>query len=207
LKRITSNLAFILAVVGVLSFSLIYAALGHDNATNLASILPFGAASIIVVTWATAAYQAVRYNSREGAGILVFGVFLTALGIVENRAYTLVYRWLDRPEWLLTSVLNPLGPWMIFWGLAIILLAPGTVRGNVPWTNIVYIVVAAFLGGMLTAATIFLVLFKTEDVSMRLEEPFKLPVIGAITCSKAQPIRVPAYCRARAGEKLTSSSP
>lgn len=153
MKRISTNIAFLVALSGIVSFSLVYRILGYTLMVELASSLVLGASFVVAMTWARTAYEAVRHGARDGAGLLSLGIFVLATAVFINRSYASAFRWLDRPEWLLLSPLNPLGPWSIFWGLAIILLAPGTVKAQVPARNFLYIVGAVFLGSLVAGIT------------------------------------------------------
>lgn len=154
MKRISTNLAFWVAICGICSYGLVYFLIGHEAIVEVSSSLALGGAIMIAMTWSASAAYAVRTGAREGEGLLALGIFVLASAIAYNRIYATAYRWLDRPEWLLNSPFNPLGPWSIFWGLAIILLAPGTVRGNVPNRNFIYVVFSVGIGCLIAGITI-----------------------------------------------------
>lgn len=161
MKRISTNLAFWVALLGISSYWLVYALIGHDAVVEVSSSLALGGAVMIAMTWWASAVYAIRSGAREGEGLLALGIFVLASAIAYNRIYATAFRWLDRPDWLLNSPFNPLGPWSIFWGLAIILLAPGTVRGNVPNRNFVYVVLSVGIGGIIAGITIGLFLARS----------------------------------------------
>lgn len=154
MKRVTTNLAFWLAAAGFSSFWIVYGVLGHEATVEIASGLVFGADIMLALTWAAAAYYAVRHGAKSGEGILALGLFwVCSFGAIQ-RFWTIVFRWLDRPDWMLDHWSNPLAVWSIFWGLIIIMLAPGTQQGNVPARNQVQVILAVFIGALVAGITI-----------------------------------------------------
>lgn len=195
MTRITHNVAFWLALCGICSFGAVYWVLGPQHTANLSVSLPLVTAFFLGLRLTGTAVHIARGKLQDQGAILMFGIWVFCVGLVEYLAFVLIYRYLGRPPWLLNSAFNPIGPWTVFWGLAIILLAPGTIKGSIPWGNVIYVIIAAFGGGMLTMAMIFFIVTQAPDLS--LSEPIKVPGVGAVICTESQPVRVHAYCRAK----------
>jgi len=146
MKPPSANIAFWIAVGGILSFGILYYILRTDITSIVASSLSLGVALMLIITWAPACYSAVKRGSREGRDLLRMGIWFTALGVLLSRIYVIIYVVLDRPDWLLYTPFNSIGVWTYIWGAGMILLAPGTTEGVIPMTNFWIIAFAIAIG-------------------------------------------------------------
>lgn len=88
--------------------------------------LAFGVASMIVVTWMSAAYKAVRENVDAGEWQLILAIFLLWLVVCVQRVYSALYNYVDKPsqEFLSQSAIPGFFPYSFMISGALFLIAP-----------------------------------------------------------------------------------
>lgn len=148
MKRITTNFALWLLVGGNASFLALYYLMGHNATVEIASGLLLGGYIVLGMSWSIAAVGAVLNRGRLGSDILGLGIFWAFTALAIRQLWVTDYRRLSRPEWMLEHWTNPYLVYSIFWGLLIMILAPGTNSGEIPTANKIFLLVAVIIGAM-----------------------------------------------------------
>lgn len=164
MKRVAANTAFWMVVLGISSYYLFFLVLGFDIMTEVASGLVLGAACVVSYRWFWPALDAVRTGAKQGYELLNLGIFFLSMALIYQRIWVNVTRWLDRPDWLITSSLGPLAAWSIFWGLAVVIFAPDTAGAGIPNRNYLMLGIACACGSLFAGITIGLQLARILGV-------------------------------------------
>jgi len=166
LKRLKSNTIAQIAVVGFLSYWVLWFGLGamarglglertnNDIMLELCSGLVLGAAPILTYTWFTSAVQALKEGGKDDYSFLNFAIFTICGAITYQQLWITTMRWLGRPEWMLESALRPLATWSIFFGLVILMMAPETKEGTIPVKNWWLLLATALIGTSIASVTV-----------------------------------------------------
>jgi hypothetical protein len=154
MKRITTNIALWLMGIGISSFWIVYFALGQSTTVEIASGLILGACIVLMLSWLPAMAIGVMKGTRGDSDVLALGIFSVGLFGSIRQEWTLIYRWLDRPEWMLMHWSYPLILWAVFWGLLTVIIAPGTVNGEIPTSNKIYLFGASIIGALVSGIAI-----------------------------------------------------
>lgn len=167
LKKLSQGVLLRLALLGFFSYWIIWfgidALVGHFEITRvttfdvmmeLSSGLVLGIAPVVGYGWSKTIYRSFKEGSGEGYDLLSFSIFVLMAGLIYQRVWSNLLRWLERPEWMLTSPLAPLAPWTIFFGIVFLLLAPGTTENNIPNKNILLLMAAVAVGSAISAGTV-----------------------------------------------------
>ncbi|AEG53129.1 hypothetical protein [Sinorhizobium meliloti] len=160
MKRISSNTAAVIAILSIVLFWILNALLGHAIMLELASSLLLGACCSVMIRWAAAAYAAVRSGGKEGENLLALAIWSLGAAIFFHRSWANVVRWSDRPDWMLDSPVAAFAVWIMAIAMAMIILAPGTVRGVVPLRNFVWLFASGCVGSLVAGIMIGASFFK-----------------------------------------------
>lgn len=98
----------------------------------------------VVITYSPAWVQTLNKERLNGADALSLGIGGTWCAEIGQRLWSIIWRGLDQPEWMLTTSLLPLLLTLSFMGGVLHLTAPGAVDGIVPRRN--WIILGVTLG-------------------------------------------------------------
>ncbi|QXV73579.1 hypothetical protein [Rhizobium phage RHph_X2_30] len=160
MKRISSNTAAMIAIISIGLFWILNAILGREIMIELASSLLLGACCSVMIRWAGAAYSSVRSGGKEGENLLALAIFSLGASIFFHRSWANLVRWSDRPEWMLESPVAAFAVWIMAVSMAMIILAPGTVRGVVPLRNLLWLFASGCIGSLVAGIMIGASFFK-----------------------------------------------
>lgn len=154
IRRLTTNLALWLLTIGLASFWFVYAIFGQAVTIEIASGMLLGGCVVLALTWLPSAAIAIANGGRSGPDVLALGLCAMSTFGAIRQTWTLAYRYFGRPEWMLDHWSYPFVIWSVFWGLLIIILAPGTTEGDIPTSNKIYLIVAAIIGALVAGIAI-----------------------------------------------------
>ncbi len=160
MKRISNNTAAMIGLFSIGSFWIMNAFLGHLIMLEIASSLLLGACCSVMIRWAAAAFNAIRAGGKEGENLLALAIFCLGASIFFHRSWANVLRWYERPAWMLDSPVSAFAVWIMAVAMAMIILAPGTVRGAVPLRNFVWLFASGCVGSLVAGIMIGASFFK-----------------------------------------------
>ena len=148
MKRLKSNVPFIIGVIGFTSYWLLYAATGYEVTVEVTSSLVLGISICLAWLWKEAAFNVILRGKvgENGENLLNFGLFFLFVTIMFQRIFQNVSRWLERPPWLVEGPIGPFIAWSIFFALITILLSSETEHSDIPSSSYVYIIIACAIG-------------------------------------------------------------
>lgn len=154
MKNLTTNLAIWLMAAGIGAFVAVYAAFGQATTIEIASGMLLGGCLVIALTWLPTTLIGISKGTKGGAEVLAFGICSIGLFGAIRQSWTQVYRYLERPEWMLAHWSYPLMLWCLFWSTFVIIVAPGTADGEIPVTNKIYLLAATGIGALVAGIAI-----------------------------------------------------
>lgn len=153
-----NNFVTVFFVLGLGLFWLAWTTLSLEVITEIASSLVLGTTLTLTVTWAPAAIRAIVHTLRGGRldGYQIFhvGFWLLNVALLFQRIWIIIFRWADRPDWMLSLPWSAFSAWTIACASALIILSPETIKGEVPNRNKLYVAFAACLGSLIAGITI-----------------------------------------------------
>lgn len=125
-------LSFVVLAIGALLFGTL---LDDGELTLALRILQASASAGVVYCYARAAYFAFRVEEPIGSDYLIVGILLSFFSMFCQAIYSIVYRLLGGPTWMLYSEVA--APFVLISVIAAVLhvTAPGAVDGRVPPKN------------------------------------------------------------------------
>lgn len=122
--------------------------LGNSHAIEIGNMMLFSLACGIAVAYTPDATRAFRYLVLDGANVLLLGIWLGWISIAYRTGGTILWRWMDRPDAWLDSVLWGLHLWGSCSSALMHMLGPQAVNGAVPtkqWLKIGFFVTVSLL--------------------------------------------------------------
>jgi hypothetical protein len=120
--------------------------------------LAFGTQLLVVLTWSRSAYQAVRYDAKDGAWLLVLAVFYICLIALLQRMYAISFNWLGGPQSWTDSAISGFFPYSYMIAGALFLLSPGVqtegIKQKAWWTLFIAGCIGSFVAGALFTLSI-----------------------------------------------------
>lgn len=114
---------------------------------NASSVLVLIGGLAIFVSWFPSFLMGVITGARIGSWQLPVGVVLTWMGISEQRTWTLIWRLVGQPDWMLNHHFIGQANWVIFLSSVLYIISPGNETGEVPVKNWWVLGVALGLAG------------------------------------------------------------
>lgn len=158
-RMITTHAALLLSLVTVVVYYALYISLGTDPAKLTVDALILGEGVVIVMTWWSAAWAAIRRGAQTGEDKVILTIWLAWLTLLISRAYTIWFVLSGRPDWLRDSPVGGTISTLILIAGGYAIFAPITSGQVVPKPVLINIIIAAvagaFAAGFMIAAYVF----------------------------------------------------
>lgn len=105
--------------------------------------------AIVFALWVPYAAHAARAGNGSGAAALLVAIALIALGIVGGLGWSIGWRWVDRPAWMLDSPVVAYTRLLLCGGLALAIVSPGMRGDELPVKHVGLVAVGCLLAGIL----------------------------------------------------------
>jgi hypothetical protein len=119
---------------------------------NLFNSLAFGTQVIVVVTWAPAAYRAIKNSADDGAWMLILAIFYINFVAMWQRIYAIAYNYAGRPDAWSDTAITGFWPYSYMIAGVLFLISPGVksdgVRPKAWWTLVSAGVLGGFVAGV-----------------------------------------------------------
>lgn len=116
--------------------------------------LLLGISIAITLMWAPAAVTALREGAGDGWHQLNLAIMLTWFTIAVQRIWAIVYRWMDRPDWMADSHYSAFVTYLIMLAGMLYIISPGTESGQVPTKNWTVMIASVGAGGVVAGIMI-----------------------------------------------------
>lgn len=155
---ITPNRALVFAVGGFTLYWVLALLIDAIVLRDVFNSLAFAVGLLIVITWAKAAFRAVKYGATRGEWQLILSIFLTWLVATVVRLYSMAFNGFGRPESWVLSPIAGFWPYSFMMAGLLVLAAPGvTPEGLKPqtmWTMLGAVGLGGLIAGILIGASI-----------------------------------------------------
>lgn len=113
---------------------------------EVANALLFGTSISAAVVWSWTAVQAGRRGIANARELFILGLFLGQAVLAARGLWSLAFRNLGQPAWMLDSATFGFMSYLLAISSALYIFAPGVASGEVPPKNWVGLIVAAAIG-------------------------------------------------------------
>ena len=114
--------------------------------------LAFGTQVLVVVTWASAAWKAVKRSASDGAWLLILAVFYISFVAMVQRLYSIAFNYMGQPDAWRESSIAGFFPYSYMIAGALFLMSPGVksdgVRPKAWWSLLGAGLAGGFVAGV-----------------------------------------------------------
>jgi hypothetical protein len=158
LSTLSPNRAVVFAVLAPIAYAILAMFVPGIVLRDVFNSLAFGAAVIIVLTWAPSAYKAVRDGADTGEWQLILAIFVVWFVTMCQRIYVIAFNWAGRPESWVDSPVSGFWPYSYMFAGLLFLAAPGArskgIRPQALWAIIAAVALGSFVAGALFWASV-----------------------------------------------------
>lgn len=158
LRAMTPNRAIVFIVDGFILYWLAALFIPADILRDVFNSLCFGIAVIITITWAPSAFKAVKQGASTGDWVLILAIFLVWLTVLEQRVWSIIFNYFDRPMGWLDLPISGFFPYSYMVAGMLFLAAPGIqpegFRHTAMWAMIAAASVGSLVAGILIGMNI-----------------------------------------------------
>lgn len=154
LRAATPNRAVVFAVGGFVIYWIAAMLVPSATLRDVFNALAFGTAVVIVATWSSSAWRAVRSGADTGEWQLILAIFMVWLVVLAQRIYSILFNWYDRPEAWFNGPISGFWPYSFTIAGMLFLAAPGVEDNGFSKKSIVAMVASAAIGGIFAGVLI-----------------------------------------------------
>jgi len=155
MRRMVTSRLFWFVMAGFIVFWLPAPFLGPKAMAEAASGIALAVFTAVAGTWFVGFIAGLRDRPAQGKWQLVVSIFGVAAFLAMIRLWSIAWRWMDYPEWMVNSYVQA----FLVWGLAVFgvlqLISPGNETGVVPrknlWVTTIAVAVGAAVAGFMVA--------------------------------------------------------
>lgn len=158
IKTITPNRAILFAVGAFVFYWIAALFVPAAILRDVFNALAFGAAVIIAITWAPAAWRGLREGGDTGEWQLILAVFIIWCVVMTQRVYIGLFNYLGRPEGWSTSPITGFWPYSFMIAGSLFIIAPGVkadgFRSRAVWSLVAAGAIGGLVAGIMIGASI-----------------------------------------------------
>ncbi len=115
---------------------------------DIFNALAFGAQTMVVLTWAPAAWKAIKENASSGTWLLILAIFFTCTLAMIQRIYAIIYNSAGRPDAWAESAISGFWPYGFMITSALFMISPSFTSDGIRSQGWWILLAAGILGGI-----------------------------------------------------------
>lgn len=156
MRRIKKSFVAWSLLATLTSFPIFYFLLPYERFLDLALAVSFGVCLSATFRYGKDAIYSFK-EGRSGGEFLIVAVFVIVSVLLGQRAWGIVLRIMDRPDWLVNSPVTIFVPWMLAWAISLALVAPDIdiehpeARSSI-WKSVTLFIAGALVGYIIASS-------------------------------------------------------